>query len=281
MKQKRKVKSLISPKSESSVWLATLLFLLGWILVFWAVALFTSSVWVASAEDDWYNLEYENWIEDKVEVLLNLKFAHSGGNLTVNKMFLSWNTFYMEWNAWITVDGTVASIANNKYINYLWWENRWGGFMNVASDNITVIWWSNDQVYQGNDNAALLGWIGNLISNWNNSVAPTMLWWQTNTIGTNQIGNAIVWWSNNSISNSGQYDFIIWWNNNQIKGDNVIVWWANVNVDERSNLFAFNGEDTTFTPQSLNAFYLNLKWYRCYLSLPTASLKSEMNCSRE
>jgi hypothetical protein len=224
MKQKRKVKSLISSESNNSVLLSTLLFLLWWVLVFWAVALFTSSVWVASAEGEWDAFEYENWIADNKEVLLNLKFAPNGGSATVNEMEFDGTTFYMqEGNKWISVEDNSASIRGDAYINYLWWNSS-STQINLASNNIAVIWWNGVKVHEWNDNATSLWWNGTTISQGGNSVPAVMLWWQANTIGTNQVGNAIVWWNNNTISNAGQYDFIIGWSNNNINGDNVIIW---------------------------------------------------------
>ncbi len=255
MKQKRKVKSLIPLRSDSSV-LATILLFLGWgILLFWALALFTSLGWVASAAVEW-SLQYDNWIDDKVEVLLWLEMATGA---TSANMYFNGNTFYVEENQWISRDesywGTISG-----YVNYLWWEWMW---TNIDSNNITVIWWKNVKVFENNANTTILWWVGNTVDKRDTEwvVATVMLWWEGNIIGKNQEGSAIVWWKGNKISDGGQYDFIIWWENNEVNWSNVIVWWGKVNVEGKSNVFVFSHGQTSnrFKPQSENAFYLNLR----------------------
>ena len=258
MKQKRKVKSLISSNDKSNVWLTALLCLLWWILVFWAVALFTSSVWVEAANNE----EQFEWIDDKHEVLLNLWFIPYGGDTPVNEMFLTGNTFFVNGNKWISVNITSNSSSTGKYINLLWWD-----WMRISSNNITIIGWNGNVVGEKNDNAAILwwvpvGWNGNSVDEGNNRVAPVMLWWQGNKIWKNQEGSAIVWWKNNIIWNNVSYGFIIWWEYNNV-GDNsrnVIVWWKKVIVKNVSDLFAFsNDNEEEFKPGVWKAFYLNLK----------------------
>ena len=257
MKQKRKVKSLIPSKSGSNVFLTTLLFLLWWILCFWAVRLFTSSMWVEAADAG--SIEYP-WIADKHEVLLKFWLIPKGGDTPLNEMYLTWTTFVISGDNWVSVN-----IGNSndldKYVNYLWWD----GWMNISSDNITIIWGSADEVYQNNDDATVLWWMHNKVDEWNNKASPVILWWEGRndagykTIWKNQEGSAVVWWQNNEIKDNGSYDFILWGENNKIDGSNVIVWWSRVNVDEKSNVFAFSHGDSAFEPESENAFYLNLK----------------------
>ena len=254
MKQKRKVKSLISSTSGSNFFLTGLLFLLWWILCFWAVTLFTSSVWVEAAGAE--SIDYP-WIADKHEVLLKFWLIPYTENDPINEMYLTGNTFFMSGDNWISVDMSWSRDLN-KYINYLWWD----GGMNISSDNITIIGWGADSVFQKNDEATVLGWKSNVIDEWNNKAAPVILWWQWDltykTIWKNQEGSAVVWWENNKISDNGSYDFILWGQNNQIDGDNVVVWWARVKVNDKSNLFAFSYGDNNFEPKGSNAFYLNL-----------------------
>ena len=255
MKQKRKVKSLISSNDKSNVWLTALLCLLWWILVFWAVALFTSSVWVEAAGE--WEMEYDNWIEDNVEVLLNFKMAGRNSlNNAVNEMEFTGGTFYMKWNAWIAVDYISDASIHGDGINYLGWEGVWVS-TNIASNNITIIWWQNAKVFQNNNSATSLWGIGNAVNNWSNKVAPVMLWWNGNEISENQEGSAIVWWNGNKITWGGAYDFILWWEGSQINGNNVIVWWKKVTVNLKSNLFAFS-DSRELTPAWWNAFYLNV-----------------------
>ena len=256
MKQKRKVKSLIPLRNDSSV-LATVLLFLGWgILLFWALALFTSLGWVASAAGG--SLQYDNWIEDEVEVLLWLEIA--SGARSAN-MYFTGGTFYVEeGNNWISVDDTSVSIESNKNINYLWWDSLSSSPMSIASDNVTIIGWRGDQVGKDNDNATILWWDTNIIIDGQNRVPPVMVGWEGNEINTTQEGSAIVWWKGNKISGGGNYDFIIGWNDNNINGNRVIVWWSRVKVNNFSNLFAFSYDaDSDFKPQWWNAFYLNLR----------------------
>ena len=255
MKQKRKVKSLISSNDKSNVWLTALLCLLWWILVFWAVALFTSSVWVLADTPD-TKLNYVG-IDDQKEVLINLGFAPKNNlGSPVDNMYLSWNSFFVKWDKWLMLNESAASIKNDTYVNYLWWEGDW---LNVASNNVTIIgWWRNNRILEGNNNATSLWGIGNKVDKWANRVAaPVMLWWSDNLISVNQEGSAIVWWNNNIINEGGQYDFIIWWKENIVTGNNVIVWWEGVNVNGMSNLFAFS-DNRGLSPKWWNAFYLNV-----------------------
>ena len=194
MKQKRKVKSLISSTEGSNLFLTWLLFLLWWILVFGAVSLFTSSVWVEAATPGDNEIVYDG-LSDHQEMLLKFWLIPNGGTTPVNEMYLTWTTFVISGDAWISVDISNRN-ATNKYINYLWWES-----MNISSNNITIIWWYDDAVYDNNDNATILGWNGNKIEDGNNKVAPVILWWKNNKIWSNQNGNVIVWWLNNEIGN--------------------------------------------------------------------------------
>ena len=253
MKQKRKVKSLISSADGSNLWLTVLLFVLWWILCFWAVTLFTSSVWVHAADVE-SSIIYP--FEDKHEVLLKFWLIREGGVNPVSEMYLTWDAFFISGDVWISVNKTI-NLREGKYINFLWWDSVWA---NIASDNVTIIWWKTTIVWEDNDNTAVLGWDSNQIYAWNGeSAAPVMLWWEWNEIWAGQKGNAIVWWQGNKISDGSSYGFILGWNANKVKGDNVIVWWARVNVNWKSNVFAFSYWDQPFTGEEWNSFYLNLK----------------------
>ena len=258
MKQKRKVKSLITPQSGGNLLFSVLLFLGWWVLFFLAIALFTSLWWAVSAAGE-ESLQYENGIDDQVEVLLDLQIAKDGATPVVNKMSFDGSTFFMEWSAWISVEDPAVTI--DGVVNYLWWESIWGNPVEIRSDNVTVIWWVGTKVLGNNANTTILWWVNNWVGAgvaW--STAPVMVWWQSNSIGTSQEGNAIIWWKSNTISNGGSYDFVIGWENNTVNGNNVIVWWAKVAVNGKSNLFVFSHGDETFTPNWWNAFYLNLKY---------------------
>ena len=254
MKQKRKVKSLISSESGSNLLLTTLLFLLWWVLCFWAVSLFTSSVWVEASGPS-SEVTYE-WIDDQVEVVFDLSFAPENdlGNAVSNMYLTTEGTFYMEWEVVNSSAGNAVD-ANNAYL--LWWE-----WANIASDNITLIWGSNNgsqnnDIQEGNPNAAILWWEWNIVSSGNNKNPAVLLWWKGNTIWTNQDGDAIIGWNNNVIGANVVNSYILWWESNQIfaGSKNVIVWGKQVLLDRvLSNIFAF--ADRNFIPKWSNAFYL-------------------------
>ena len=251
MKQKRKVKSLNSSKHENWWLLATLLLLLWWVLCFWAVSLFTSSVWVeASSQEYTYK-----WIDDKVEVIFDLSFAPKNNlrKVVTNMYLTTGGTFYMS--------GKVANSSNTSVIPASATNTNllWGDSTNIASKNVTVIWWKNNDIQQWNPSAAVLGWEWNKVLPGDNSkYGVVLLWWSGNEIWGSQDGNAVVGWNKNKIENNVKNSYILWWENNLIKANtnNAIVWWKGVTVNWLSNIFVFS--DGSFAPQWSNAFYLDV-----------------------
>ena len=251
MKQKRKVKSLISSENGSNAFRTTLLFLLWWILCFWAVSLFTSSIWV-EASDENGDLTYE-WIDDQVEVIFDLSFAPEGDLWNaVSNMYLT-----TEWTFYISGDVVNSSHDNNidGRVYLLWWEK-----MVVASDNITLMWWRNNNIEESNPNTAILWWEWNTLLVGDDKNAAVLLWWSDNTIWTSQDGNGIIWWNHNVIGNNVVNSYILWWEWNTISAGskNVIVWWKGVNINTAlSDVFVFS-DGGGFSPKASNAFYLDV-----------------------
>lgn len=267
MKQKRKVKSLLPEKTDGGNSLLTTLLLVFWmVLCLSSASLMTSSVWAAGWTQPNKTLEY-TWLDDKTEVLYRKKFvdpndlskvvaemyADTNGVLHIIPVPLVVNKW--DWNS-IQTDNSVAS---NVYGNVLWWLNN-----DVKSDNVTLIAWNNNDVVSWNTNATVLWWNWNVYNSGNAWWAPmVVIWWSSNVMWSNHNGNVLIWWNSAIIWNNISNSVVLWWEGNEISANNVIVWWKNVKVNPwKSNVFAFSdGFEWDFSPDSSNAFYLNLnRW---------------------
>ena len=184
MKQKRKVKNLLSEKkSEKRVdkFSMTFLIALWWVFSLLTAWLATPSVWVTQ---EIKQIPY-TWLNDKLEVLYNLSFIKPD-NTKLNDLYLIGNSMYgklyissskpivvnpLEWSNFRPNNRVVGDV----YSNILWWDDN-----EVSSNNLTIVGWKNNTVAGWNDNSTVLWWSGNKIK-WSNSQS-VLLWGSGNVI---------------------------------------------------------------------------------------------------
>ena len=267
MKQKRKVKSLI-PQEKDLNWglLTALLFTLWVALCLWAVSFMsTSSVWAARLWQDISTLSYSG-IDDKVEVLYNLDFAKPEDlEKKLIKMYIKdTKNLYVQTaiplveNPDNIVDTDKNEVADWVHSNILWWYNN-----EVKSDNITIVWWSDITVENGNNNAVVFWWDEiNLEweAQWNSA---TLVWGKKNEVNGRHNWVVIIWWEEQKVIGDNVENIaLIWWSNIKLpygNNKNIVVWWSDIVIkDWLSNVFAFG---SNFVPQTSGTFYLNVeKW---------------------
>ena len=221
----------------------------------------TMVVWASSAWTD-STLSY-SWVDDKVEVLYDLKFARP----TNLKERVGWlftksnNDFYIKTKkSFPLVVNTEDFSSNNEvatwlYSNILWWSNN----KILSGNNITIIWWEWLKVEWKNDNSVILWWKNNILEGW--SWAPSvMVWWERNSIKSNHNWVVVVGWNNQTVGENAENVVLIGWSNitvgNNVK--NVIAWWKNISINE-SDVFVLSNDGSSFSPDTWNAFYLNVE----------------------
>ena len=236
------------------------------------------------------NFEYEKWIDDNKEVLYGIKFVDPQNfKKEISKIYIDESSLYISPNpvvvnndtsnnvvvheyVWAFVDRWSEGVSVIKRLNYshiLWWKGN-----EIWSNNITIIAWSGNKVKWGNDNASVLWWIDNGFG-WDiNQKNSVYIWWENNELKWTNVPNeridphqyaqgpSFIWWKNNYGEIGSDETFMIWWEWNKIENSWIwrIVWWQNVIVSGVNNIFVYSNT-WNFTPQSSNAFYLNMdKW---------------------
>ena len=265
MKQKRKVKSLLSSKQLFDKWEFKVLLVAGGCTLFLcALSLFTVSVWVALGNNA--NLNY-NGVNDRLEVLYHLWFTDENDKIAdKDYMFMNWKTLYIMPRSVVVNEyeaawwGTRGLSQHNKvdesvYSNILWWNNN-----DVNSKNVTIIAWVSNTVKAWNDNVTVLWWKSNIVDSNISGNPSVMVWWSGNTLGSGN-SNTILWWAGNYITGGTRGSVVLWGMGNVVRGygEDVIVWWENVVVEGGvSNVFAYSSKSNEFKPESSNAFYLDV-----------------------
>ena len=258
MEQKRKVKTLISKTDAWELWfLSRMLIILSCFLCLSALSL---TVFFMSFVDAAWGLNYNEWLNERTEVLYKLDFVRKDdlkNVISTIEVDDKWGIDRLS----ITPKPVVITrwygndIWNyDKYVNLLWWDD-----LNIYSDNISIIWWSYNEVNGYNNNATIFWWKSNkIVSNNSNGVPNVIIWWENNVIWW--INAVILWWESNVISWNDS--FILWWTENKINAGvtNAIVAWKKVTADKR-NIFVFSNDNNGFSPEKDNAFYINVqKW---------------------
>lgn len=267
MKQKRKVKSLLSSKQLFDKWEFKVLLVAGGCTLFLcALSLFTISVWAALGTST--QLNYEG-VDDRLEVLYHLWFTDVDDNTSSDKdyMVMEWKTLYIkprsvvvnqyESSGWHGEEDLSQNnkVDNNVYSNILWWD-----YNEVNSKNVTIIAWVRNTVNAWNDNVTVLWWKSNIVDPNVSGNPSVMVWWSGNTLGSGN-SNTILWWAGNYITGGTRGSVVLWGMGNVVRGygEDVIVWWENVVVEGGvSNVFAYSSKSTEFKPESSNAFYLDV-----------------------
>ena len=272
MEQKRKVKNLISIKSKKDGLLSALLILLWWALFLWAVGLWMPSFFMPSTVVKASVIDFNRWIENNAEEILNMSFAPQSDLSDIKaNMYLSWRNFYISWVqlilSWRGNEGD-----SDKNINILWWS-----WMNIKSNNISIIWGENNKIEEYYDNATVLWWEGLKAQDWIAGTDPVvLLWWKGSKMQSSR-GNAIIWWQDNIVGNHCENCFILWWNNNKAGMDydtkNVIVWWTGVKVEGAEKVFVFSDGSipVNIDEDWSNAFYFVVKNWVGFWGTPLKS----------
>ena len=145
MKQKRKVKSLLSlKKNKKELFLMNLLLILSVSLCIGSALLITTSVW-ATADDTNIcpnDICSYTWLDDKSEVLYRMDFVDPENlEKTVNSMYIKDANFYITSGPVIVNPATADETDIDRNVNKVW--------SGVYSH---ILWWSDNEV------SDLLGW---------------------------------------------------------------------------------------------------------------------------
>ena len=275
MEQKRKVKSLMSVSETGEMWIfSKFLIALSCIFCFWTILMLALCVSYVDAANPLYSL-YSWWVEEKSETLYRLDFTKSGSldipeaHIYMKSNAVWKNNLYIEpypivvQKKWLLNRYEPIWSINNSYLNFLWWDK-----LEILSPNISIIWWYDLTVESNNSNATIFGGGQNRIHS-SSASSSVIVWWYKNNI--NWTNGVIVWWHGNEIF--GNNSFLLWWEGKSIseESSNVIVAWIGVNTPRDSqlnNVFAYS-EGSPFSPQSSNAFYVNVrKWLWLKMQAP-------------
>ena len=225
-----------------------------WLLVISVITLLqTNGLHANAATLIWWSSL--SWYEDSIEVVNRLNFVQSwdqSSEWNVSEMYADWEDTLVVTSKPIITESAVGENANelgsdvNSQI--IWWA-----WVNVWADNITIIWWNANTVAEWNDSATVLWWKSNTLS-WNDWTPAVLVGWAGNEISNTEWWMVIVGWSWNKISGWSNSQ-ILWWEGNIIEANNALVAWSNVNNTWADNSFVFS--DSSFTPESSGAFYIN------------------------
>ena len=269
MKQKRKVKSLLSlKKNKKELFLMNLLLILSVTLCIGSALLITTSVWATADNNNGCQggICSYTWLDDNSEVVYKMNFVDPEKlDRTVNSMYIKNSNFYITSGQVIVnpatsdetdIDRSVNKVWTGLYSHILWWSGN-----EVNSNNITLIAWENNKISSWNDNATILWWKDNNFSGWTPQWTPIIsLWWENNKAEKDHDGVALIWWEGNEIWEAVSNTFILWWKNNKVSDtENVIVWWKDVTISGTKNIFVYSNSGN-FEPKTDNAFYLNVIW---------------------
>ena len=186
MKQKRKVKSLLSlKKDKKEVFIMNLLLILSVTLCIGSALLITTSVWATADNNNGCQGDIcsYTWLDDNSEVVYKMNFVDPEKlDRTVNSMYIKNSNFYITSGQVIVnpatpdgkdIDRNVNKVWTGLYSHILWWSGN-----EVNSNNITLIAWENNKISSWNDNATILWWKNNNFSGWKNQGTPVIsLWW--------------------------------------------------------------------------------------------------------
>ena len=282
MKQKRKVKSLIPKKQEGQTYfITTILLILSLVLCIWTAALITSFVWASDNEESetvYKEFEY-TWIDDNKETVYGIKFVDpSNMRKITNNIFVQSGNLYISPNPVVVnpIKSDGKSIDRNvnllswvyphiKNSHILWWKNNKMYWVSDSSpENIVLIGWEGNIISSSNKNTVILGWSWNYVDqqyDTNRDPSAVLIWWQNNSVASAHHGPILIWWKNNYVEEHSTQTAILWWENNRVEAHwgGRIIWWKNVIVTGASDIFTYSNSDETFTPQTSNAFYLNMK----------------------
>jgi len=165
MKQKRKVKSLLSCKNGKLITFCTL----------WLAFCFTSiTLLVKADENNVFNpsqLIPYTWVNDNTEVLGMLTFTDVKATDNWGEKY----TLYMSWRSLFVSPGRLR-LAHKT-------DNLTNKNKILGDVNGNILWWAVNEVWA--KNVTLVAWTDNKIWSWDNS---TVLWWVWNTIW---------WWDSN------------------------------------------------------------------------------------
>ncbi len=251
---------MTQPNKKKNAVIGIVLSIWGCIWLLWISAVTLLSSNVVSSQWGWVTMTY-SWFEDKTEAVNELQFVQS----------------WLQTDAWIVSqmyawDDTTLVVTTNPLVSIPaeWWQDNqlvgdadsqiiWWAWVQVWSDNITIIWWSNNQISWWNDSATVLWWTWNKL--WN-------AWWSTPSVLVGGAGNeisdsewwVIIWWSWNKII-WGSNSQILWWERNEVNVDNALVAWSWVQNTWAWNSFVFSDWSTRFSPATSWAFYISTEMW--------------------
>ena len=177
MKQKRKVKSLLSWKNGKLIIFCTLWLAFGFASI---------TLLVKADENNSFSpskLIPYTWVNDNTEVLGMLTFTDANATDNWDEKY----TLYMSWRNLFLSPGRVRLAHKTDKLDH---KNKI-----IGDVNGNILWWAENEVWA--KNVTLVAWTENKIWSWDNS---TVLWW---------IWNTIWWWDSN-------WAILVWWNNNTI-----------------------------------------------------------------
>ena len=250
---------MTQPNKKKNAVIGIILSIGGCIWLLWISAVTLLSSNVVSSQWGWVTMTY-SWFEDKTEAVNELQFVQSWDQTDawiVSQMY-AWDdtTLIVTSNPLVSIP---AEWQGNQLVDGVDSQIIWWAWVQVWSDNITIIWWSNNQISWWNDSATVLWWTWNKL--WN-------AWWSTPSVLVGWAGNeisdsewwVIIWWSWNKIiwwSNSQ----ILWWERNEVNVDNALVAWSWVQNTWAWNSFVFSDWSTRFSPTTSWAFYISTEMW--------------------
>lgn len=250
MKQKWKVKSLLSQKqNKKTLFLTTLLLVLSLILCIWTATIITSSVIAQDSEktrkkefisnetraDDDSNgtstsqNTFEKfvytWIDDTKEVIYGMKFVDPENLLRIVTELKIENTSLYISSGSVVVNSASSNNTgdDSKYGHILWWNNN----KIVGVDDVTIIAWEGNQINTWKDLWILWGTNNEITAK--GLIYPEsilLIWWSWNkhirSLPSGWTDNVLIWWLNNTIweDKNDKWSsnvFILWWMSNAVK----------------------------------------------------------------
>ena len=115
----------------------------------------------------------------------------------------------------LVVNDNVFSLLNGIVVGMRWWSSS-------DSSEASIGWGKDNKIQYGSDNAGIVWWHNNAVSNGENSI---IWWWRNNQIFWS---NSIIAWGQNNVAQ--EWGNILWWSNNDAIWNSVVLWWSGNNA---------------------------------------------------